>query len=402
MGIIGDSPYRARVTRHAVAWSFLGVFWGAGWQQVAFVVEMMGGSPSMVAAVSTGPSAFAVLMVIYARMYEGRSARRVLGTHRVIGCVLFGLCALSGKPLGIAVAAILGLIVFKAGDTFYGRLVAEMYPTEVRGRMLSAPMFMHASVAAVVSLGAGWALRTWPRAHHWVLAVAAVAGVASALIITRVDIGPEAKGEEGLSRAAPFGEVLREIARDRGFVLWLVVYSVTTAGYWLIPASLPVYLHDVLGLGYLENGVAAACFSAMYCLGFLVWGRVLDRVRSVRTMIICWAAVAVGTLVTVLGPSYGLLLAGRLICGFALAGNDMAWYPVVLEFAPRHAVDRYMGVYMTVFGLRAIFGGLLSGAMMEMSTTGSRAALLTAAIIMAVGVVGIAALRARLHRPEPS
>ena len=63
--------------------------------------------------------------------------------------------------------------------------------------------------------------------------------------------------------------------------------------------------------------------------------------------------------------------------------TDMAWYPVVLEFAPRHSVDRYMGVYMSVFGLRAIIGGVLSATLMELTASGSRLALLTAAILMA-------------------
>ena len=83
---------------------------------------------------------------------------------------------------------------------------------------------------------------------------------------------------------------------------------------------------------------------------------------------------------------------------FALAGNDMTWYPVVLEFAPDHAVDRYMGVYMSVFGFRALLGGVASATMMELSPDGSRMALLAAAGVMALGVAGMVGLAVRMRR----
>jgi hypothetical protein len=72
----------------------------------------------------------------------------------------------------------------------------------------------------------------------------------------------------------------------------------------------------------------------------------------------------------------------------------------VLEFAPADRVDRYMGLYMTVFGVRVLLGGLISGTLMELGPMGSRSTLLIASVTVLVGVAGMFALRRRAARAE--
>ena len=111
---------------------------------------------------------------------------------------------------------------------------------------------------------------------------------------------------------------------------------------------------------------------------------------------VSWALLGAGTLLVAQPLGLWSVVVGQLLSGIGMAGNNMAWFPVVLEFAPEDRVDRYMGFYMTMFGLRVLVGGLISGALMRMESVGSRHTLALGSVVMLLGATCILALRRRL------
>jgi hypothetical protein len=391
LAALGVPPgYRHTVLRHTFAWALLGVLFGGAIQQLGFIVRKTGGSPLLVTAVTAGPHAFALLTALYAPLLERRSARALVAGTRAACAAVFLLTPFLPAPAGLAVVGVVAVVAAKVGDTFYGRLLAGMYPQDLQGRLQSLPLFTQALVLAGASVLAGRLLAAHDTAYRWLLPALAPAGVAAAVLIARFP-SPAAREQAPADRAGRLriGAALAEAGRDRPFLAWTAIYSVASLGFWVVYASLPVYFASVLELDYWQNGLALAAYNVLYCLGFLVWGRLLDRVRSVRTMVASWSLAAVATLVTAIGGSWPLALLGQAVTGFALAGNDIAWYPAVFEFAPEHRVDRYMSLYMTAVGLRALLGGALGGALMEASGVGSRTALLVAAAVMILGGAGM-------------
>ena len=71
---------------------------------------------------------------------------------------------------------------------------------------------------------------------------------------------------------------------------------------------------------------------------------------------------------------------------------------VVLEFAPEDRVDRYMGLYMFFYGVRALLGGLLAGTLMELTPRGSWIALAVAAAVTLTGSLLMLCVRHRRKR----
>jgi MFS family permease len=380
--------HRTTALRHTFAWALMGVFVGGAVQQLGFIVRKTGGSPFLVALVTAGPHASALFTVFYATLLERHPARAIVATCRTIFAALFLLAVAVPAPAGLAIMGLAAVVAAKVGDTFYGRLLAGMYPPSLRGRLQSLPLFAQALALAGASTLAGGLLTSHETAFRWLLPVLAPVGMAAALLILRFPT-PAVGEQPAREGRVSFVRVLREVARDRPFLRWTLIYTVPNLGFWLVYASLPVYFASVLRFDYWQNGVTLAAFNAAYCLGFLVWGRVLDRARSVSTMVGSWSLVGVGTLVTAVLPSWPAAIVGQAISGFALAGNDIAWYPAVLEFAPEHRVDRYMSLYMTAVGVRALLGGAVGGALMEASDGGSRTALLIAALLMAAGSAGM-------------
>jgi MFS family permease len=394
------SDYRLSVRRHALSWALFGVFSGGVVQQLGFIVRKTGGSPLLVSAVTAGPYTFALLTMLYASLLERSPARAVVASSRGLCAALFLFALFVPAPGGLAAIGLAALVVARVGEASYGRLLARMYPQKLRGRLQSLPMFANALTLAGASILAGWVLRSQDAAFRWFLPAVAPAGIAAALLVLRF---PARADPEPASGGAPMRirGTWSEIAHDRPFLAWMVVYSVASVGFWFVHSSLPVYYASVLHFDYWQNGVTLGVYNALYCLGFLFWGRVLDRFRSVRTMFLSWSLIAAGTLVTAIGQSYPAAVFGQALAGFGLAANDIAWYPVVLEFAPEHRVDRYMSAYMTVYGARALVGGAVSGLLMESSDAGSRTSLFVAALIMAAGCAGMLLTRRRLT-PAPA
>ena len=397
MRVLDIAPsHRRTVMLHTAAWLLLGLFGGSVVQQLGFIVRKTGGSPALAAIVVTGPYVASALAVLYVPWLERYPARPLVSVPRIISGALFLLTAACVGPISLAVVAVAALTVHYAGDAFYGRLLGELYPPESRGRSLSLPMLVQAAAVAGMSALAGKALGSSEAAYRWFLPAGAMLGTIGGALVLRLPAGAEAQAPEraGLKAA------LREVAANRPFLMWTAIYFVTTLGFWVSQAAKPVYFRDMLGFDYWENGVAVGGYSAALCVGCRMWGKLLDRFRSLRTMTVSWLLFGCGVLITAGASSFEWAVVGQCVSGFGMAGNSLAWYPVVLEFAPAGKVDRYMALYMTAFGVRVLMGGCVSGVLMQMGATGSRTALLVASVIMFMGVGGMVALRRRAAPPR--
>jgi len=377
------------VALHTGAWFLFGVFAAGVTQQLGFVVGKQGGSPALVALVMTGPYAASALAMLYVPWLERHRSRHLVAVPKMFAAAMLMLAAVCTGPVGLAIVAVAALTVHSAGNVFYGRLLGQLYPLESRGRMQSLPMFVQAAAMAGMSVVAGKALGSSEEAYRWFLPACSAVGIAAGAMVLMLPTGEE----KGPPARSSLRECLRDVTGDKSFLLWIAIYSCTSIGFWLASAARPVYFEKMLGFGYWENGLAIAAANGTYCFAFLAWGRLLDRMRSLLTMVASWALIGAGLVLMTWGRSFEWVIAGQGLFGIGLAGNDIAWFPVVLEFAPEGRVDRYMGFYMTIFGLRVLVGGVVSGTLMQLDVTGSWKALVLASATILLGAAGMFALR---------
>jgi len=387
-----DPQYRPTLVRHTVSWLCWGVFAGGVTQQIGFVVRKIGGAPSLVSLTTTGPLFILIFAVLYVPWMERFPSRPMVAATRMAAAGAFLAAAFLATPWQLAAAAILGLSVFRIGDTFYGRFLGLLYPPSALGRMQSFPMFACAAATTIVSVLAGWVLRGGEGAYRWVLPAAGAVGALGASLLFAVPM----RRREDPRPPGRVRDAVRDVAADPGFVAWTLVYSVAGIGYWIAMCSLPVYFASVIGMDYLSNGVAQACFMTAYGLSFFPWGRLLDRIRSLPVMTAGWMLVVAGIVTSAAWGSFGWVLAGQVLFGIGLSGNDIAWFPIILEQARGDKVDRYMGFTMSFCGLRAVIGGLGSGLIMELLPgASSRVSLFAAALFICGGIGGMLAIRGR-------
>ena len=133
-----------------------------------------------------------------------------------------------------------------------------------------------------------------------------------------------------------------------------------------------------------------AAFNVTYCLGLVFWGTVLDRFGAFRTLLLSWAIVVTGFGVMALGQSFESAVLGQALIGLGQSGIDISRLLVVLDFAPAGRVDRYIGLFMTLYGVRVLLGGILGAGIMQLSSTGSRTALAVACFVVLSGAGSMA------------
>jgi len=138
-------------------------------------------------------------------------------------------------------------------------------------------------------------------------------------------------------------------------------------GFWLAHSTQPVYLAQLLELEYWQFGVALACYNVVFSIGLLVWGRVRDRIGSRPVVAIGYLLSGAGYAVMVGIPRFEAVIAGQILVGVGMSGNNLSRLLAVLEYAPGEKIDRYMGLFMTFYGVRALLGGLIGATLMEIT-----------------------------------
>ena len=382
-----DSPpqaaghYRHAVLRHTLAWVFYGALVGGVVSQLGFVVKRLGGSPALVTALTIAPRGITLFAFLYIPWLEHRPAPFLVAIARGMGCALLLLIAVTSSPLALAVVGIAGAMVLQMSETFYGRLLGQLYPAHLRGRLQILPMVALSIIGALASYTAGHMLDWQSSNYQWVLPCFALAGLVHAVLVLRLPI----QGHRPPPDRAGLATCLKVALHDRRFLHWILLYSITTVGFWIAYAAIPVYFADILELSYHQNGTALATFQILFCAGFLLWGSLSDRLGSQAVMALSWSVVGLSLVCMFFGQGFSAAVLGQALFGLGLAGNDITWYMVVLEFAPEDRVDRYMGLYMFFYGVRALLGGLLAGTLMELTPRGSWIALAVAAAVILTG-----------------
>ena len=194
--------------------------------------------------------------------------------------------------------------------------------------------------------------------------------------------------------------VLRNDWRFRRYQCWQFVSGASTM---IVQVPLLVLLHEKFAsaIGSAAGVVVSAPF-VMMLLVLPLWGRLFDRIDVCRFRTIQTSFWAAGRLVMAWGVatlSIGWVAVGAIIsAGIGGGGGQLAWRMGHMQFARRHEDALYMGVHVTLTGLRGLvipFAGialfkLIDWHLFWLSALGQLAA-----------IIGFATLHVQLKRADP-
>lgn len=135
-------------------------------------------------------------------------------------------------------------------------------------------------------------------------------------------------------------------------------------------AAIPIFviaLEDNFGRGYTESMLLAQVIPlALPILTIPLWARLFDRLHIVRFRVYhSWLFVAANLLMGLgfLAESIGALYASRVVLGVAYGGGMLAWNLGHHDFAKRDLATIYMGIHVTLTGVRGAIAPFIGAAL---------------------------------------
>ena len=375
---------RASYGRELVAWWFLPMMLGAieGGVISVIVKKSFAGVESIsqaqlnfaVAAVSAAPALANITSFMWASLTHGRSKIRFITWLQVATALFVAGIALS--PHSIAGLALLCVMVYGARISWTGVILVRTsvwrnnYPRADRARIAGKLASVQAVVLCGVAFVLGLAMDWNEQSFHWLFPLAAVGGLAGTAIYAKVRL----RGQKRLARAEksrsltdqpsmnPLSvwRVLKNDAHYRRFMMTMFVFGL---GNIMLIAPLAIVLQEHFHLNYWPQIIITSALpDIMMPLAIPLWSRLLNRCHVVQFRAIhAWSYVSAAfiMLLAVTTHQPWLLVVMAIITGIADAGGILAWNLGHNDFAKDHNASQYMGVHVTLTGLRGLIAPFL-------------------------------------------
>ena len=353
-------------------------------------------------AFGVGPIAFAALMAapMFANLTSFGWTRLARGRRKAP--FLAGLClaslacvaAIGVLPTSPPGGTLLVLLVIATRCLMAGIITVRSvvwrhnYPRRLRATVTGRLWLITTLLVTLVPLGAYFLLDRGENAFRIVYPVAAAIGVVGALAMAKVRVRgekallkferettsrPERRGERApLYEYDPrsprlakptFWRVLKDDRFFRRYMLWQFVVGVCFMSSETLAVLVIANATDGLMNEYFLSIVLTTAIPMSMSVATLpMWARILDRISIVRfrvrqgafwvTMVVAYFLGATLALRGDLAAGLLVMALGRLMAGLARAGGMLAWQLGHNDFASRHMVSVYMGIHVTLTGVR--------------------------------------------------
>lgn len=306
---------------------------------------------------------------LWAAVAQGRDKIRTIATLQTLVLAMVGVVALaprSAAGLWVLGAAVMTARVCMAGVfTLRATVWRANYPrrerARVTGKFSTIQVVVIACVATAVALGQDLSREWFTRMLLAACALGAV-GVAS---YSRIRV----RGGRQLLRAESGGpdadrpslnpmSLWRVLATDRHYAGFQASMFVIGAGNIMLTAPLTLTLADRFGLSAFQSMIVVSTLPYLvipWAIPF--WTRLLARRHVVRFRTLhSWVFVVSQSIVLLAAATrtLELMYIGALFQGIAMAGGSLAWNLGHLDFAPPHRASQYMGVHVTLNGVRGL------------------------------------------------
>jgi hypothetical protein len=409
--------------REVLSWGLLGLTLGLVEGATAAVLVKQhfagatAGSVDLAVAMVSGAPAFAnVLSFAWANLAHGRARVQLMVALQalfalLVGCVSFASHGSAG--LLLTVTSIIAARVLWAGVlTVRAAIWTANYPRNVLARITGRIVIVNSVTVALSAAMVGWALEARMLDARWLYGGGALAGLTAAWLYRAMRVRREfallAHESASVARADPFSlrmlsQILKEDPAFREYMLWMGIYG---GGNLMLTGQLVLVFTEQLHLSSaLQIALLAVVPLITQPLFLPWWARLFDGEHVVRfrsrqgwSLVLASAAMCLG----VFTNSLVLLWVGAVLLGAANAGANLGWNLGHNDFASVGRAQHYMGVHVTLTGLRggiAPPAGVLAYMALEAWRKGAgEVALLLPLALTTIGAYGFGHMRMTLER----
>ena len=328
-------------------------------------------SPFVLALVSAAPMFANLSSFFWSRLSAGRSkvASACILQALIIGCVVTVALIPSGN-LGAAVlvSSMLASRILLAGVVTVRSVIWSLnYARHQRARATSQLQMINAVMTVAISSAIGPLLDAYPESLGWIYWGGALLGSLGLLFFAQVRVVGEGRQRvrERLERKDPTSALgfLRILKEDRLF-RWYQL-NMFGAGFsnMLIEAPLIFIVTRQMEASYTASIMLIMVIPfAVSLISMPVWAAYLDRVHVAQfrsRQSVLWILAQMLTMIGAALESLTWLIVARTIMGIARGGGTLAWQLGHNDFARQDQLAAYMGVHVTLTGLRGAIAPFL-------------------------------------------
>lgn len=341
---------------------------------------------TITAFVAITPALANLSSFVWVRLAHG--SHKIRAMVRLMGAMVAFVLVIGLAPRNLtgllltAGAALAARVCWSGMLTLRSTIWRQNYPDGSRARITGRFAMVHTMIIAVLGLGLGqlmdWANRAGAEATT--LRILAPIGCSLGLLgllmwrtvrvrehrsLLRSERDTEARNAPSFNPAL----LARVLRQDRDFDRYMTGQMLLGTGNILCQSLVAIVVRERLGADYLGSLLVSSVIAlAIMPVAVPLWSRLLDArhaaaFRAVHSWVFVVALVLL--VLAVHRESYPLMLVYAAVQGIAFGGGAIGWTLAHLDFAPREQTSRYMGVHVTLTGMRGLICWLSGVALYE-------------------------------------
>lgn len=332
---------------------------------------------NFVVAVITASTAFSnIVSFVWVRLSHARDKVRFINGLQVGMIVTVALIAFMPRNLpgmwGLTACVLAARFCWAGYVTLRSTVWRHNYSRNVRARVTGKTATIQVLTLSLLGLGLGAAMDAREDSFRVLLPVGCLLSLVGVWSWSRVRLRGRATllREETASRDEgdapsfnPLG-MLRLLGADRMFAGYMACMFLLGLGNLMQTPLLVVLIREQFQMEYLGGiKITSSIPLAMMPLSIPLWARLLDRVhviqfRRIHSWFFVVSCAVAGTAIATGMPR--LLFVSAVVQGLAFGGGALAWTLGHLDFAPAHKASAYMGVHVTLTGVRGLMAPFIS------------------------------------------
>jgi MFS family permease len=380
-----DSPVRQYLRRYVpdsvwdnwkwdvLAFLLAGVYQGAVW---TFALQLARGTlhatGNQVGLATAAPAIGVLFAAIWARQMEGKPRLPFVTITWLIARGMFMLTPLvvQGAYGRSAYLTLICLtpIIFSVSVPAYTFVMQDIYPDELRGRLMSYGRITFAGAMLLSAAINGFLQQHGVLGHQldfrWMFFVGGLFGAGSAWAFSHIKVPPV----DTAVTVPPFKQFFREtysvLIHNRAY-RWFTI-SVFIGGFGNLVATTyyPVYQVDRFHITPLQIAGIQNVTGVSMLISLFFWGWYMDRFGSLAAIMVSYIVLLLMPLCYAFGPTIGWLFVAAALGGSSTSGIDLGYLNATLMFAEPGRAGQYQAVHSSFFGLRGSIAPLVANRML--------------------------------------
>ncbi|MEM1183852.1 MAG: MFS transporter [Planctomycetota bacterium] len=325
-------------------------------------------------AVAVVPALSNLLSFVWVRLSHGvNKVRFVTSLHAVMAAMGLGVALVPLNDAGLIILALLvlfGRACWSGVTTLRSTIWKQNYPDGSRAKITGPFAMITVLMLAGLGYGLGELMDADDRAFRVLVPVGCVMGMVGRYFWTRIRVRGEAAmllGEKAADRKeGPSFNPVRMIdvlLKDRSYAAFMLCQFLLGMGNILAMTLLAILLREIFSADY-NQGMLVSTVITFVVMPFAIplWAKLFDKVHIVKFRAIhSWVFVVGLTvlLIAVHTETFWLLFVFSALKGIAFGGGVLGWTLGHLDFAPPEKVNQYMGVHVTLTGVRGLLAATL-------------------------------------------